>query len=107
MMGPLGNMWARVPTGELSENAKLVLWSLLSCFEKAGDVREGLVKDVLWGFQVSGHEPEKVAYGLVDLKRAGFVGFETPDGVETDEHCSHLADCWLTYKPRLLDVLYM
>lgn len=100
-------MWQRVPTASLTDNAKHILWGLMHCFENAGDAREGLVKDIIWGFQVSGYEPEQVAYGLVDLKRAGLVGFETPDGVETDENCSNLAECWLTYKKPLLEILYV
>lgn len=79
---------------------------LLDCFTKAKEVREGIVMDILWGFEVSGHSPVDTAYGLVDLKRAGYVGFEAPDGTEVDEHSQFLSQCWLTYKPKLLEVVF-
>lgn len=91
---------------DISENARKVMRCLIDCFTKAGEVREGIVKDVLWGFEVSGHSPVDTAYGLVDLKRAGYVGFEAPDGTEVDEHSQFLAQCWLTYKRKLLDIVF-
>ena len=79
---------------------------LLDCFSKAGEVKEGVAKDVLWGFEVSGHSPVDVIYGLVDLKRAGFIGFETPDGIETDEHNDNLKECWVTYKKKFMEIVF-
>lgn len=91
----------------LPENARLVLDSLLSCFRKEGYVREGKIKDVLFGFQVTyPNELDKVAYGIVDLRREGYVKFIAPDGIDVDENCDKLSECWLGYTQKLLDHVY-
>lgn len=86
-----------------TENGRYVLEGLWKCFKKAGFVKEGLIKDLLWGFvDVCGYTPEKVAYGLVDLHRAGYVKFIAPDNAEVDEHATRLGECWLKYTDKLI-----
>lgn len=87
----------------LSNNGRYVLEALFSCFTKQGFVKEGLVKDIIWGFvDVGNMDQSRVAMGLIDLYRAGLIGFRTQDNIETDEHCSQLAECFLFYKPKLM-----
>lgn len=91
---------------ELSANALLVLNDLLSCFKKEKYVKEGALNDLIWGFvDVCGRDPTRVAHGLVDLKRAGYVGFRAPDGAEVDEHCTRLNECFVFYTQRLTDLV--
>lgn len=91
---------------DLPENARYVLAGIFDCFAKQKVVKEGITKDILWGFEVSGHNLERVAYGLIDLKRTGYIKFFTPDNVETNEHCSNLQECWVRYEKKLLDLVY-
>lgn len=88
---------------ELSTNAKFVLDGLFRCFLKKGYIKEGVVSDILWGFiEVSEWPAQRVAFGLVDLKRAGYISFVAPDNIVVDEHCTNLKDCWVRYEPPLL-----
>jgi hypothetical protein len=87
----------------LPTNAKFVLDGLYRCFLKKGYIKEGVVSDILWGFiDVSEWPAERVAFGLVDLKRAGYISFVAPDNVVVDEHCSNLRHCWVRYEAPLL-----
>lgn len=91
---------------ELTTNAKMVLDGLFRCFCKKGHIKEGVVSDILWGFvDVSEWPAERVAFGLVDLKRAGYISFVAPDNVVVDENCSNLKDCWVRYEAPLLELV--
>lgn len=90
---------------DLTNNAKLVVDGLFKCFMKNGFIKEGLVVDILWGFDVSEYDLNRVAYGLIDLKRAGYIAFIAPDNTETDEHCTQLSKCWVKYKPKFLALI--
>jgi hypothetical protein len=88
---------------ELTTNAKFVLDGLFACFRKHKFIKEGVVSDILWGFvDVSAWPADRVAYGLVDLKRAGYISFVSPDNVVVDENCTKLKDCWVRYEAPLL-----
>jgi hypothetical protein len=99
---------AREPApSSLPQCAQFALNCLLDCFRKQGFVKEGLCKDFLWGVGVSYPErTEEAAFGLVDLKREGYISFMTPDGVEADEHCTNLSECWMRYNKKLLDHVF-
>lgn len=104
-MRPFRAMVSGVPT-DISANARLVLLGLFDCFRKHSHVKEGIADDILWGFQQSGYDLKRVAYGLVDLKRAGYLDFQAPDGAFVDEHSTQLKDCWVRYTDKILDLVY-
>jgi hypothetical protein len=91
---------------DLSSNAKHVLLAFYDVFKRASFVKEGIADDIIWGFCNCGMDPSAVAYGLVDLKRAGYIRFETPDGIETDEHNSKLSQCWVRYTDKIMNLVY-
>jgi hypothetical protein len=69
-------------------------------------VKEGIADDLLWGFQQCGMDPTITAYGLVDLRRDGYIRFETPDGINTDEQNTKLAHCWVRYTDKIMNMVY-
>lgn len=91
----------------LTEPGREVLYALFSCFQKQGSIQEGVVKDVIFGFvDVGKMDPVKVAHGLVDLRRMGYVEFVAPDNTIVDEHCSNLKECWLRYTKKLMGLVH-
>jgi hypothetical protein len=104
MIRPTGRNFQVPP--ELSVCAKFVLTYLFACFVEKGYIKEGLVDDFLYGaVGIKGNPSEKIAHGLVDLRRAGYISFVAQDNIEVDEHCSNLKDCWLRYNQKLLDLV--
>ena len=103
---PYGSAVASIPPN-LSQPSVEVLHALFSCFEKQGYVKEGLVKDLIWGFvDIAGMAPQKIAYGLFDLAREGFIRFQAPDGSYVGEDCKFFKDCTICYTKKLLDLVY-
>jgi hypothetical protein len=104
-MRPFVQMATMMPS-DLSNNARIVLLALLDVFKRAGYVKEGIADDLLWGFQQCGMDPTITAYGLVDLRREGYIRFETPDGINTDEQNTKLAHCWVRYTDKIMNMVY-
>jgi hypothetical protein len=89
--------------GDLTENGRYVLEGLYACFQKQGYVKEGITQDIFFGFEVSGYDLSRVAFGLIDLKRAGYIFFTDDAGVTIDEHSDNLKNAWVRYTKKLLN----
>jgi hypothetical protein len=92
--------------GDLSSEAQIVLHNLFSCFDRTGSVKEGQVKDIVWGFNVSLIPPACTYKGLGDLYRAGYVDFTDADNARLSPDTADLPECFLRYKNRLLEMVY-
>jgi hypothetical protein len=90
----------------LPSEAQIVLRALFDCFERARSVQEGIIEELLWGFEQCGLPRQLTAHGLVFLEKAGYVRFQTRDGVFTDFASAKTADSWIRYEPRLLEMVY-
>lgn len=102
---PFMSMVSSVPT-DLSPNASYTLEGLFACFTKQGHVKEGIADDILFGFGASEYDLRRVVFGLVDLKRAGYIFFQDDEGNIVDENSDNLKKCWVRYTDKLLSLVY-
>lgn len=104
-MRPFGKAVASIPQ-TLSPNAQIALQALLACFERQKSVKEGVFKDILWGFAQVGLPADVVGKGLWDLKELGYISFQAPDGTPLGKEAHGLAEAWVRYEKKLLDLVY-
>lgn len=93
---------------EVGQNgvALLAFQGLLQCFQKAKNVSEGELKDILWGFEQSGHDPRAIAAGLTKLRDLGYVYYTDPLGARITEHnFDPKKAIWLRYSEKFLTLL--
>jgi hypothetical protein len=94
-----------IPT-TLPSEAQIVLRALFDCFERARSVQEGILEELLWGFEQCAIPRKLTAHGLVFLEKAGYVKFQTRDGIFVDFVSAKLRDTWIRYQPKLLEMVY-
>ena len=92
--------------GNLSEQAQMTLHALFDCFEKQQNVEEGLIGDLIWGFQQSNIPPEVTIQGLQVLALGGYVKFQAPDNTYVDFSSDKIEKAWVRYQPKLLEMVY-
>lgn len=102
---PYGRAVAAIP-GLLPDEAQIVLRMLFDCFEKAGTVSEGLIGDLMWGFQQCGVSPELTYNGLMSLESFGYIKFQAKDGAYTGKGSDKLESAWVRYQPKLMEMVY-
>lgn len=92
----------------LPDIAKIVISLLFDCFERQGNVQEGLIGDVLWGFEqpVNGLPPEVTFHGLNQLRLFGYLKFQAPDGSFIGPESGMIGKAWVRYEPKLLEMVY-
>jgi len=90
----------------LQPEAQIVMHALFSCFERQKTVQEGLVGDLLWGFEQCGIPAGCSAVGLVELEKQGYVKFQTPDNAFINFQSTKIGEAWLRYQQKLLDMIY-
>ncbi len=97
----------RIPPG-LDPLGQYVLTLLFACFEKQQNVKEGVLGDLIFGFEASGIPPDKTLSGLSVLHRAGYLKFQSPspDNSYVDFTCDRVLDAWVRYQPALLEMVY-
>jgi len=86
--------------------ATLIFVSLLDCFKRAEKVCEGLLGDLIWGFEQCGIEPRATAAGLTRLRVLGYIRY-------TDETGSNLSEInfdptkliWIRYTSKFLNLI--
>jgi hypothetical protein len=98
---PINTLAPFTPPSSLPENGKFVLKKLHKCFVRAGFIKEGMCKDLFWGFEMCGIDSLRTAKGLIDLLRAGYIKFRASDGSEVDENSNQLKECWIEYTPAM------
>jgi hypothetical protein len=86
--------------------AQIVLQCLFSCFDKQRKISEGLVKDIIWGFEQSGIPQPASLVGLKQLENLGYISFNGPDGGKVSIFSDRLPDLWVKYEDKLLDLVY-
>jgi hypothetical protein len=83
----------------------MVFVELNNCFKKAKRVAEGMLANVMWGFEQCGYDPRHVAAGLTELRKKGFILY-------TDERRVPLSDydfdakkpIWIRYTKKFTDL---
>lgn len=100
-------MHAQIPA-LLPDTGKAVLELLFSCFEKAGHVSEGLIGDLIWGFQqITPPVPAEVTVsGLRALESFGYIKFQAKDGNFIDFSSDAITGAFVRYTEKLLSLIY-
>ena len=97
--------YAEVP-GHLPQAAQDFLQLLFSCFDRQGFVAEGLIGDILFGYEAVGVDPLHTLVGLGLLHKEGYVEFQAKDGSLVDMASDKIASASVRYKKKLLDLVY-
>lgn len=94
--------------GNISTQAQIVLRALFDCFEKQGAVKEGLIGDMIWGFEQNTPPiPQNLTTdGLQELARHGYVKFQAKDGSFVGFESDKITGAWIRYQPKLLEMVY-
>lgn len=100
-------MHAEMPT-LLPDMGKAILELLFNCFAKAGHVSEGLIGDLIWGFQqVTPPVPQEITVaGLDALEKFGYIKFQGKDGSFVDFSSDAITGAFVRYTDKLLTLIY-
>ena len=60
--------------------ATFVFVELQRCFTKAGNVAEGMLSNIIWGFEECGYDPRHVAAGLTQLRKLDYIFYSDERG---------------------------
>lgn len=92
--------------GSLSQQAQIVLHSLFSCFERQQSVKEGLLEDLVFGFEAAGVPIRLTIDGVRHLMNTGYLSLRDPHGEAIDFSSSKVLKAWVSYEPKLLEMVY-
>lgn len=65
---------------EKNTSAHVVFYNLLQCYEQCGNLSEGIVEDLIWGFRQADIPATITWDGLNNLKKLGFMFFHDGTG---------------------------
>lgn len=102
---PYSQTGATVPV-LIKPEAQVVMHALFSCFDRQKEVREGLVGDLLWGFEQCGIPAGCSAVGLMELNNQGYLKFQAPDNTYINFQSDQIGKAWIRYQKKLLDMIY-
>jgi hypothetical protein len=84
----------------------MVFVELNRCFEKSGQVAEGMLSNVIWGFHECGYDEKHVAAGLAELKAKGYVYYSDRNRVPISEYdYDGKKPVWIRYTKKFTDLL--
>ena len=90
----------------LEQEAVIVLHLLFECFAKAKVVKEGLIGDLMWGFNQIGVASELTYRGLSQLEKHGYIKFQAPDNTYVSLESTASDSAFVRYQPSLLTMVY-
>lgn len=86
----------------------MVFIELQKCFSKAGKVCEGLLPNLIWGFEQCGYDTRHVAAGLTKLRDLGYIYYSDAGRLRISE-ITYTGDkkqqIWVRYDQKFLDLL--
>lgn len=87
------------------DEVTLVFIELQKVFKKAGNVSEGLMGNIIWGFEQCGYDPRAVAKGLSGLRTLGYTKYTDPVGEELHElSFDPKTPIWIRYTNKMMDL---
>jgi len=93
-----------IPT-DIRPEAQIVLQCLFSVFEKNREVKEGVLKDWIFGFAQAGVPAQCTVTGVDDLIKRKYVSLRYEDGMPGDINNPKSIDCWVRYNEGLLKMV--
>jgi hypothetical protein len=97
----------RVPM-DIPPESQIVLKLLFDCFTRHGHVSEGLIGDMMWGFENAMPPiPKALTWnGLKQLEAFGYLKFRAPDGSYIEPSSDQIESAWVVYTPKILNMVY-
>lgn len=92
--------------GNLPGAAQITLQCFFSCFEQQKNVKEGLIGDILWGFEQAGIPIQCSIDGLRELHRLGYLKFQAKDNEFVSFDSDKIQSAFIRYEKKLLDMVY-
>jgi uncharacterized protein YfkK (UPF0435 family) len=102
---PFYDMVQSLPS-TLPAEAQMIGQALFSVFERGREVKEGQLKDLVWGFAQCGFEPKLSVVGLFHLQEAGYIRLQAPSNEYVAFTSTQIEECWVRYQKKLLDLVY-
>jgi hypothetical protein len=103
---PLYNGITHVPS-ELDGPALMVFIELQKCFQKSKKVCEGLLPNIIWGFEQCGYDPKHIAAGLTKLRTLKYI-FYSDAGRSPYSEVIMSPDkniqIWIRYTPKMMNL---
>ena len=106
MILPLYAGITHVPS-ELDGPALMVFIELQKCFQKAKKVCEGLMPNIIWGFEQCGYDPRHVAAGLTKLRALDYIYYSDAGRLPLSEFImspDKKIQIWIRYKPKMINL---
>lgn len=92
---------------ELGTNdaATMVFTELTKCFAKAGFVAEGMLANIIWGFENCGLQPNYVAAGLTKLRTLGYIRYtDIRRNPIHETNFDPRKPIWIRYEPKFTNL---
>lgn len=88
--------------------ACLVFYGLVQCFQKQNEVCEGLLANIIWGFEQCGYDPKYVAAGLSKMRDLGYIYYTSSQkgDVVSDTNFDPNKPIWIRYTPKMINLFY-
>ena len=90
---------------ELNYQGGATLSLLFKVFEKRKYVKEGLIGDIIYGFDACGIPTEATIQGLDNLNKNGYIRFQAKDNAYVSIYDDRAGSAWVRYQPKLLNML--
>lgn len=92
--------------GELDGPALMVFVELQKCFQKANKVCEGLLPNIIWGFENCGYDPKHVAAGLTKLRSLNYIHYSDAGRQPISEYFfDPNKPVWIRYSKKFTNLL--
>lgn len=89
----------------LKPEAQIVMQCLFSVFEKNKEVKEGILKDWIFGFAQAGVPAQCTVAGVDALIRQDYIHLAYDDGMPGNISNPKSIDCWVRYNKKLLNMV--
>ena len=89
---------------ELSSAGGLVFNFLHRCFSLSGNISEGLIGDVLFGFNSAGIPDSLTIEGLKDLHKKGYIKFRASDNTHISFESKEAESAYIEYQSKFINL---
>ena len=95
----------KVIPGDLDQAGTMVMALLFKVFERQQYIKEGLIGDLLFGFDQCGVPSDMSIMGLKDLNKKGYIKFQAKDNTYVSIDSDKAGSAWIKYMPKLKSLI--